>query len=256
MIYTCYEMIQDCRNGRPEGWAYFLGQYGPVIHRLLGHYAGSETLEKVLAVVAKPESELFRSTEPAPERWFVAELRQNVLSLLPAPACETPLDLDTVAAALAGLTLLEKQAVWLESMRYDADVSAEMLRMSAQTVTKIRDRALELIRGKVDTWNRNLLSANGIALGRSAAAAKSADCLPHKVFLDVLDGRTNWRGREEMEQHAANCWHCIDHFCRLIEVVELLRGIEPWTDKEIQPLLRSLGVKPEKTRRFFQRGSR
>jgi len=73
--------------------------------------------------------------------------------------------------------------------------------MSPETVAKIRDRTEELIRGKVDAWRRNLLAENGRALGLEAVAAKTGECLRDKAFLDVLDGRETWRGREEMERH-------------------------------------------------------
>jgi len=38
------------------------------------------------------------------------------------------------------------------------------------------------------------------------------------------------------------CWHCIDHFCRLVEVVEVLRGNQPLSGAEAAPLLDLLGV--------------
>ena len=38
MIYTCYEMIRDCRAGRAEGWRYFISTYVPVIRKSLAHY--------------------------------------------------------------------------------------------------------------------------------------------------------------------------------------------------------------------------
>ena len=38
MIYTSYEMIQDCRAGKPAGWSYFLANYKPVVERLAAHY--------------------------------------------------------------------------------------------------------------------------------------------------------------------------------------------------------------------------
>ncbi len=48
-------------------------------------------------------------------------------------------------------------------------------------------------------------------------------------------GRTTWRGRETMEQHVLRCWHCIDHFSRMVEVVELIRGVQPLTEEQAAP---------------------
>ena len=102
--------------------------------------------------------------------------------------------------------MVEKQAAWLETMRYEPAVSGEMLRFAGATVEKVRGRAAELIRGKVDAWRRTLLAENGLALGREAAKGEGKDCLPVKAFLDILDGRTTWRNRELMEQQVNSCW--------------------------------------------------
>ncbi|SPE34944.1 conserved hypothetical protein [Candidatus Sulfopaludibacter sp. SbA3] len=242
MIYTCYEMVQDCRANKPEGWSYFISNYVPLIRKLLAHYGDSAALERVLVAIHKPESSIFQSLEPAPERWFIAELRQKVLAETPLPAPEFALDLETAAAAFEPLTLVEKQAVWIQTMHYDAAETGAMMRMAPKTVEKIRERSEELLRGKVDAWRRNLLAENGRHLGQAAATSGGKDCLPAKVFLDILDGRTTWRGRETMEQHVLRCWHCIDHFSRMVEVVELIRGVQPLSAGEAAHFRELLGI--------------
>lgn len=244
MIYTCYEMVRDCRANKPEGWSYFVASYVPVIRKLLTHYGANDSgaLDRVLLGSRDPESSLFGSLEPAPERWFVAELRQKVLAELNTPVAEIEIDLETVADALQPLTMLEKQAAWIETMRYSPAETGPMLRVAAETVEKVRNRAAELLRGKVDSWRRSLLAENGAGLGREAAAAGTQDCLSVKTFLDILDGRMTWRGREELERHVNGCWHCIDHFCRMVEVVETLRGVQPLSEQEAAPYRKLLGV--------------
>jgi hypothetical protein len=221
MIYTCYDMIRDCRADKPEGWAFFITTYSPIVRRLLTHYTGDATQEIATLNTLRPK---LRSFEPMADRQFVAVLRQEVLAQLPAVNPEIALDLESVAKALAPLTLVEKQAAWFETMRYDAAAAAAMLRVSAKTVESVRGRAAELIRGVVDAWRQTLLAENGMALGRTAAAASTKDCFPPKPFLDVIDGRATWQAREDIERHVSECWHCIDHYCRLIEVRELLRA--------------------------------
>lgn len=245
MIYTCYDMIRDCRADRAEGWSHFIAQYVPVIRKLAAHYAPNRELklEAVLLSLRTPESSLFQSLEPAPERWFVAELRQRVLAFIePSDAGPPELDIETLGLAFEPLTLVEKQAVWLETMHYTPAQTGVLLRMEPRTVEKIRDKGAERLRGQVDTWRRTLLADSGSRLGGAAAAALTGECLPPKAFLDVLDGRTTWRGREELERHVASCWHCIDHFCRLAEVIELLRGLKPLSESEAEPLRRALGI--------------
>jgi hypothetical protein len=251
MIYTCYEMIGDCRAGRAEGWRYLVACYVPVMRKLLAHYAAGQpdreaVLERLLLALRRPESSIFQLLEPAPERWFVAALRQKVVAELAAPEAAIALDLETVAAALEPLTLVEKQVVWLESMLYTPAQTGVLLRMAPDTAEKIRAKGAGLVRGKVDSWSATLLAENGPALGRAALAAAGDECLPPKPFLDLLDGRTTWGGRGRMERHVTHCWHCIDHFCRLVEVMELLRGNQPLSTAEAAPFLKLLGVAAEK----------
>jgi hypothetical protein len=246
MIYTCYEMIADCRAGRPQGWRFFVSSYVPVIRKLLARYqlGAAADLERILAALHRPESALFQSLDPAPERWFVAQLRQKVLERLAPVSPASTIELETVSTALEPMTLVEKQVAWLETMLYSPGETGVLLRMAPATAEKIRAKAADLIRGKVDSWSRNILPENGRALGSAAAAAAGAECLPPKTFLDMLDGRTTWQGRSELERHVTRCWHCIDHFCRLVEVVELLRGNQELSDAEAAPYWELLRVSP------------
>jgi hypothetical protein len=72
-------------------------------------------------------------------------------------------------------------------------------------------------------------------------------------FLDVLDGRTTWPKRDQMTNHVTACWHCIDHFCRMVEVLELLRGLKPLTEAEAEPYRQLLGVAKVKQRTSWTR---
>ena len=256
MVYTCYEMIGDCRAAKPEGWRYFISSYIPVMRTLAAHYNpgsdGDRLIERVLTEIRRPAHPLFASLDPAPERWFIARLRQTMLVEISAAEPEMEVSLETVAEALAPLTLTQKLAAWLEAMGYDAAAAGAMLRMAPATVEKARVQAGEALRGKIDNWSRTLLTENGRRLGNAAAGASTKDCVGPKVFLDVLDGRATWQGREEMERHAGACWHCIDHFARMAEVIELLRGLKPLDDSEAAPWLKAIGVsQPRKS--FWKR---
>lgn len=260
MIYTCYEMIRDCRAGRSEGWSYFLTQYVPVIRGFLAHYfpdRGSDRklIERVLMKLREPGSSLFQSLDPAPERAFVAKLRQHVLRAVEADAAsaepEVSIEIESLGTALEPLTMTERLVVWFETMRYGEVDAGRMLRMSAETAGKIQARGAELVRGSVDAWRSTLLADNGPLLGRAATALSTKDCLPPKAFFDVIDGRTTWRGREEMERHVKDCWHCLDHYCRLLEVVDVLRGSKPLPEGEVEGYRRLLGI--EAAKRSFWR---
>jgi hypothetical protein len=254
VVYTSFEMIRDCQAGLPRGWSYFITNYAPVIKRLVSHYRPERggAIDDVLVAVRNAGDSgagIFGSLTPAPEREFLAELRQQVLAVLhavwPFPEPEISIDLDTLTATLEPLTLLEKQAVWLDSMRYAPAEAGALLRTGAAAVDKMRESAAERIRAKVDHWRATLLPENGRHLGLAAAAA-TAQCLPPKAFLDLLDGRTTWSGREDLERHVRGCWHCIDHDCRLLEAAELSRRAQPLREQEAEPLRQLLGIAAEK----------
>ena len=128
-----------------------------------------------------------------------------------------------------------------------------MLRMSAATVEQIRERGAEMIRGSVDVWRRSILADSGRALGRAAGALGTAECLPAKAFFDVIDGRTPWRGREDMERHVRGCWHCLDHYGRLLETVDVLRHRGTAEAAEVEQWRRLLGIEGKKKGRLWGR---
>jgi len=257
MIYTCYEMMQDCRAGKPEGWTYFLKQYVPLIRRFVAHYFPGRAADPVITELCKPASGLFQSREPAPERAFVADLRQYVLNAAQADQSslqpETTIDTDTLTVALEPLTLTEKLVIWFETMRYADDDTGRILRMSPATARKIRDRGADLIRGHADSWSHTLLADNGLSLGHAATATASDACPASKVFLDVIDGRATWQGREHMSRHVSGCWHCLDHYCRLLEVVDSLRAVQPLDEAEVGSYQHVLGIQPRQ-RSLWRRG--
>jgi hypothetical protein len=260
MIYTCYDMVRDCRDGRAEGWSHFVSNYLPVIRRILTHYspdsAGDGLVERLLVGMRQPDFPLFHSNEPEPERFFIAAMRQHVMGVLDemhsGAEPESALDLPLLGDALEPLTVVEKHAVWLETMHYAPQEAATLLRMEPRTVNKIRDRAAGLLRAKLDTWRRTMLADGGRELGRLAVAAGTAECPQVKAFLDVLDGRSTWQRRDDLERHEAGCWHCIDHYCRMAEVIELVRGIQPLPEEEARKFWAVLGVQPPK-RALWQR---
>jgi len=221
----------------------------------LNHYYPDRTADQTL-LERVLRTNLFQSLDPAPERTFVAELRQHVLRAVEADrasaAPEISIDIEALGAALEPLTLTEKLVAWFETMYYAVSDTGRMLRMSPQTAEKIRARAAELIRGSLDAWRSSVLPENGPLLGQAASALSTKDCLPAKAFFDVIDGRTTWRGREEMEQHVKGCWHCLDHYCRLLEVVDVLRASKPLPEAEAEAYKRLLGIEAPK-RSFWKR---
>jgi len=116
-----------------------------------------------------------------------------------------------------------------------------MMRVSPETVEKVRARAAELIRGKVDSWRRTILVEKRPGSGREAALAEGKDCFPVKAFLDILDGRTIWRDRELADQQVNRCLHCLDHFSADGGGGGLLRTTRPLSDAGSGPVSQAAG---------------
>lgn len=254
-VYTCYEMVADCRANKPEGWVHFVKEYVPIIRALLAHYhaargSGRELLTRVITAVAKPDSDLFRDRPSSPEREFVTHLRQAVLRAVEVDQAsrqaEIPLDLEIMTKALEEFTALERQMVWMLTMRYDGGSTGTIMRMEPKTVDQARERAKESLRRNMDHWNQDILEANGNALSVEAAGVTTKDCIPVRSFLDLLDGKMTWRLKQDIETHMTACWHCVDHLCRIREVDELLSHNTPLTPEEAAPYLNLLGAAEEK----------
>lgn len=249
-IYTCLDMIYDCRAGKPEGWRYLITYYVPVVRWLLAHYyhdrASDLTLiERVLLVLKRPSHPLYTASHVT-ERQFVAALRQEVVAAVEADrastAPEVDLDLDILTRAFEPLTAMERQFIWLESMGWSHADSARMINIEASTVEAARTRADELLRQNLDRWQKGLIGRNGLGLGRLAVAAKGERCMEPRMFLDAIDGRITWSRKKDLEFHLLSCWHCVDHFCRIREADFALRETKPLTDAESEPLRKLLDV--------------
>ena len=231
-VYTSFDMIEDCRRNRPEGWTYFVRHYAAAALAFARRYRPERAGDPVALVagLARADSPLFAAG--LPERDFVAELRQRVLEGEPAE-WTLAFDFAEFARRLEPFTVIEKQAVWLETMRYDVAAAGAMLKMLPESVERVRSKAAELV---------GPLAGHACAFARATAAVRTEKCPPSAALLDYIDGRLTWTAREEVEGHVNSCWHSVDHLCRLREAAELLRSTAPLSDAECAPYLEALGI--------------
>lgn len=248
------DMIRDCRDNKPEGWRYLIAQYIPVIRQYLAHYykgraADIKLIERVMMKLRDAQSPLFASPGAGTEREFVAALRGKVLEAVEldkaSVEAEVPLDLETMTAALEPLTAMERQMLWMEAMAYTPEETGTLMNLEPSTIAKVRERAEELLRGKMDRWKKGIVADNGFALGRMAEAASGKDCLPGKACLDTLDGRITWKRKQDYDYHVARCWYCVDYFCRLREGDFALRIAKPLSAEETAQFQTLLSVVEE-----------
>jgi alpha-L-fucosidase 2 len=157
-------------------------------------------------------------------------------------ANRSPVSLDELTEAFAGLSILEKQNVWFDTMGYGIPDTARLLRTTEQTAQKARDKGADLLRATLDSWTRTLLRDNGAALGDAARAAKPAEPVPFRHYLDIIDGRMTWQNRVGVERALSESWNEIDRFCRVREADAAMNETKPLTDEEMKPYLDLVGV--------------
>ena len=245
-VYTAYDMVADCRAGKPEGWLWFARNFVPGLRVLSRHYSAEP--EPALARLIATLREELPKQEPAPVREMLVALRPLILKASGYPSAPGvgSVGIETVAEALEPLTIIERQVVWLETMGYDSKQSAVLMRMSAETAAAVREKAGGLLRGKLDDWSITLLCDHGAALGEAVRAAPPSKALPARVYFQSLDGRVTWQQRTEIERELAASWYEIDHFCRVREGDEAYSRTKALEEAEAVPYYALLGVEPAK----------
>ena len=251
-IYTSYEMISDCRAGKPEGWLYLVRQFVPPLRWLLAQYGQGETELRALLLGLKNGG--IAKFQPIVHREFLAGLRPE-----PAAPGEPPFELSVLSEAMEEVPVLERQNLWLDTMGYETLFSAKLLRQAPETTKAARARLLETLRSKLDSWTLTIMRDHGPALGAAARAAKPDETVPFRQYLDILDGRMTWQNRVGVERALLAHWYEIDQFCRVREADASITETHPYEDGDpaVQPYFDLLGVKPAKPpllKRLLTRG--
>lgn len=240
-IYTSFDMVADCKAGKPEGWIYLAETFVPVLRWYASHYGmGDDWPRKRLAELKQEISQW----QPMSDREIALRLRPE----LEGGEAAIPLE------ALASLTIVEKQLVWFETMQYDTPTAARVMRVTPETAQKARDKGAELLRANMDDWNRNILKEQGAALGRQVRSEKPAEPLSFRQLIEIVDGRLTWQLRVDVERALESSWFEIDHFCRVREADEAVNSSKRLDAAEAAPYLDLLGVeqrKPSLWKRVF-----
>ncbi len=253
-VYTCYDMIVDCGGGKDAGWEYLITNYVPAVRRLLRHYAPErdtdEGIKAYLAALRDDTESPIRVMNASTEREFLFGLRVHLVRWAGAqPDGADSVDIEGFAAALAGLTVVERQIVWYAVLGYDADSAAVLMRVSPDTALSVVERATALLAGETP----------GISLWDQAAALQAAVRsleLEKEValseYLHFIDGQLGWSARKDVEMALERSWREVDRSCRIREADAATRDTEPLTVEESAALLSAMGIVP-KQKSFWQK---
>ena len=237
-IYTCYDMIRDCREDKPEAWQFLVINYVPALRKIITHYGGGEAeLDALLKKLRGPDSPLKEMKEMS-GREFVDQLRRHIVPKAP----ELGVDHEAVLEALSPLMGIERQEAWFETYGYSAEDAARIMRLAPETGRKIYERTGELLRAKLDDWQAGLLKKHGLALGEAVEKMRPEETLSYRDFFDVIDGRNTWQHRTTFSRTLESSWYEVHRACSIREADEALEKSKPLTEAEAAPYLERLGV--------------
>lgn len=239
-VYTCLDMVRDCRAGRREGWEHFITEYFPFCQAVIEHYLPERSgepdiLRTLMVIFSRPGCTIFEISGVALEREFLLGLRNTVLEQLRPPRSgQTAPD----TSLLAGFSALERQIGWLETMGYEDRDAARMLNLDQQTVASARAKLHEVLQGA--------------GLFGTVLPAAVEDCIIPRLLADYTDGRLTWQTREAVERHLCGCWRCVDLLCRLRESEFLMHRRLPLQAEQIERLREVKGL-PQQRKSFWRK---
>ncbi len=272
MVLTFHKILSGCEEGRREAWQEFLSNYTPALLQILGLYVPycrgerqNEIWRETLGALSANNFERLRTFDHQSEREFLLDLRvflleKNSTGLDPArDATEAPgPNAENVSALLKGLPLLHQVVLFLKLAGYSDAALEGLLRITPAIAHKGLERLQAnysiILRREQDM---NLWPVAWMNLLRHAWAAKTEDCPPQRQFVRILDGQTGWYDKDPVEQHVADCLHCLERWTALREIVYWKREAKPLHSQEVGPFLACLplqaGSKTEKSflRRMF-----
>jgi len=242
-------MAEDCTRGEPRGWEQFLRGHGWIAAQLLERYFPTLTPEadQHLAAVFQrahaADAAWFRGLTFSNERDFAMAFRELVLAYgreaarLPLP--QAPLQ--QLQAAVAKLTLMDREILWLRMQGYEAPQIAAILASAAATA--VAGAASDPLAGVLPPApDGRALAAR--SLMEAAEKARTEDCLPLKTFNNLVNGQLTWRERELAEEHIRPCLFCLDRYAAFQEMIRYLRDVQPLPDEQVRRLLSALGLRP------------
>jgi hypothetical protein len=268
-LWTLQRILPACEEGQAEAWRAFLDLYSSVAHGLLGVYfrdsgdGPRKIWKRALPDLSANDYERLRAFDHQAEREFLADLRAFLLELgelgldpardLTGP--ERP-SAETLGAVLQGLPFLHQQAVFLKLAGYSDAALDKMLRIPPLAI----ERAVERLQKDYSVFLKReqdecLWPAAWLAFQRSVRAAPGKDCPPLRQFVRIFDGQASWYDKKPAEEHVTACFHCLERWCALCEVVYWRAKAVPLSAAEQDELLSLLPVRniPEERKSLLAR---
>jgi hypothetical protein len=247
-IRTIFTMVEDCAQGRRQGWQEFVRDYGFVGRRLLELYFPALAadlgahLTGVFRHARRDNNAWFGSFQFANEREFLMEFRELFFAYGDevSPPPQAGLSLDQMRQVMAGLPVTEREILWLLVKGYTPAQIAPMMMNMAATAEAVETRSGEALAGILPGSSGRTFTDSARVLTQAARKTRTPDCLPYKTFNNFVNGQLSWRERTLAEEHIQECFYCIDRFTSFQEMVRFRKDSQPLPEAEVEAILQRL----------------
>jgi hypothetical protein len=255
-VRTIFTMAEDCARDERLGWYEFVRDYGAIARSLLEHYFPTlkpEVDVHVPAVFSRARdngSAWFSSVKFSNEREFLTAFRGLVFAYgrenerVPTPQ----VSLEQLGEIMKGLSVVERELLWLFIKGYDAEQIGPMVSNFESTAVAVKKVADERLAAVIPGSTPDAFVLSARVLMEAAEKKGTDNCLPLKTFNNMINGQLSWRERDVTEEHIKDCAYCIDRYTSFCEMIRLRKDARPLGDAEVETILQKMGAPAKKSK--------
>jgi hypothetical protein len=241
-IMNLQTMLEGCMRRNHRSWEFFISRYGAVAWKVVeldSGFQGRQTeasLAEVMASMDEENCRFFKEFSGSSEREFLVHLRGKVLSFCRDRfrAAEPPvLDVQSLHQIFIKAPLAYQEAAWLALKGYSDEIVGKILRIPLTLARKGRSELLPRLSDSLSQTDQPCLKLDDRVLSEIEGSG-GHNCVSVKIFSKVMDGQMPWRDKQLIEQHTAECLHCLDRETSLKEILFLLRNLPALTEELVR----------------------
>ena len=241
---TFHAMLRECARGDIRSWHFFVSRYGSLAEHLLSQrFRGAaeplrSDLPHFFACLSKNESAFFREFSGFNEQEFVVSFQYPLFDFFRGrigPVNGTAISLDLVSQLFGKLPLAHQEPGWLALKGYSDEVIGKILRVPISLVKVGRAGVVTGLKEFANPDARPWLLNDSLSC--EVEKRRGPNCPEINAFCKVMDGHMPWQEKRNVEQHTAECRHCLDLETSLKDTNFHLRILPPLSDDKIQSLL-------------------
>jgi hypothetical protein len=243
-LLTFQATLGGCARGNIRNWRFFASRYGPLAEHLLPHRFGlaadllRSRLPDFFASLSENGNAFFREFSGFNEQEFVVSFQYRLFDFSRGhvgPINRTGVSLNAVNQVFGKLPLAHQEPGWLALKGYSDEVIGKILRVPLSLVKVGRTVVVKGLNEFADPDAGPGMLNDSLLVELEKCGGPS--CPEIKAFCKVMDGRMPWQDKRNVEQHIAECRHCLDLETSLKNGIFHLRILPPLPDDKVQSLL-------------------